>query len=249
MDGRRLKLRVAYDGGAFAGWQIQAQGERTVQGELERAAQNVFKMKVRIYGSGRTDSGVHALNQCAHIDVPPEVTIPARKVTAALNSNMPEAVRVLSCEEADEDFHARFSAKRRKYLYVIFNEEISLPFYSPYSLHIRKALDVDLLNEYAQTLVGKHDFSSFASYKDSNENKVRELFKLRFRRRGSFVLFFVEGNAFLHNMVRIITGTLLDFEKVRRPSKGLVKILHACDRKAAGTTAKPCGLFLRDVLY
>jgi len=204
---RRLKLIVAYDGAPFAGWQSQSHGN-TVQDHLERAFKRVTGGVVRVHGAGRTDAGVHALAQCAHVDV--LKFLPADRWIKALNALLPPAIRVLRCRYVPKDFHARLSAKRKIYRYRIWAAPILPPFEYRRIWHIAQSLDLKILKSTAKHFVGTHDFASFAANRGKPEQStIRTINSVRVRNKGPCITIEFDGDGFLYKMVRLMVGTLV----------------------------------------
>ena len=246
MSNRNLKAVVAYDGTDFCGWQIQNR-ERTVQGVIEQALLKLHDYPIRVRVAGRTDSGVHARGQV--INFVTDSSIPDNRFYKAMNSRLPRDVRVLSTVAEADEFHARYSAKRRIYKYYILQAEYSDPFSRRFCLTVKRDLDIRLLNKYASKLIGVHDFTTFAAKGDQSESRVRALYSAGFYFEGRFIVFRIEGNAFLWKMVRSITGTILELAAEGRPPEYLSDILKLRDREYAGTTAPAKGLTLHRVIY
>ncbi len=243
-----IKITIQYDGQDYAGWQIQPNID-TVQGKIEYAIQKIYGNHIRIYGAGRTDAGVHALGQVASFNLP-MLKMPIERLHYALNYYLPRNIRIIKSEVMDGSFHARFSAKWREYIYVIDNSDVSIPFYSKYTFFYRKhIINTDTINEYAKLLLGEHDFTSFCSAEDENEHKYRCIEKAYSIRKGNLIYIIIKGNAFLHNMVRIIVGTLLELERKKEEYSTMTDILEAKDRTKALVTAPPHGLYFRRVMY
>jgi tRNA pseudouridine38-40 synthase len=204
---RRLKLIVAYDGAPFAGWQSQSH-RNTVQDHIERAFECVTGGVVRVHGAGRTDAGVHAFAQCAHVDV--MKLLPADRWIKALNSLLPFAIRMLRCRYVSEDFHARLSAKGKIYRYMIWNAPILPPFEYRRTWHIAQPLDVEILKSAAKHFVGTHDFASFAANRGKSEpSTIRRINSVRVRQKGPCVTIEFDGNGFLYKMVRLMVGAMV----------------------------------------
>jgi tRNA pseudouridine38-40 synthase len=204
---RRLKLIVAYDGSPFAGWQSQTHG-KTIQDELEAAFQKIIGKRIRVHGAGRTDAGVHALAQCAHVDLP-DKKLSAKEWASALNANLPATIRVLRCQRVSEKFHARYSAKGKLYRYRIWNGAILPPLELGRVWHITTPLDVDLLKAAGKQFVGRHDFASFAANRGKrDEDTVRTIRSVEVRKSGPRVTIDVAGDGFLYKMVRLIAGAM-----------------------------------------
>lgn len=247
MSRRRIRLDLAYDGTAFNGWQVQKKG-RTVQGLIEEALERIHSHPVRLTGSGRTDSGVHARFQPAHFDTD-KLNIEPQKFSIALNSMLPGDVRVIRSYETAPDFHARFQAVERGYRYYILPGRNALPFHRDFCWETRRNHRLDLLNRYAGRLLGQHDFSAFAAAGDASPSKVRIITSASFIPEGDMIVFQLSGNAFLWKMVRSLTGTLLELEKAEAHESRISEILESRDRSQGGTTAPARGLFLDFVRY
>lgn len=244
---RRIALELAYDGTGFAGWQVQ-NNERTVQEELERGIEKVCRTKIRVTGSGRTDSGVHACGQICHFDTEDKGP-PDEKFFLALNRHLPEDLRVLKSCRVEESFHARYKARKREYRYYLLRGQTASPFQRPYCYLRSSTAPIDKLNRYASLLVGTHDFSSFAAEKDENENKVRTVLSSAFYTEGPYTVFRITGRSFLWKMVRTIVGTVLELSDRGAEPEEIRQILYSKNRKSAGATAPARGLFLHRVEY
>ena len=243
---RNLKLTIAYNGHEFFGWQKQ-DGLRTVQGTLEQAFFNLTGENVDIEGSGRTDKGVHALGQVASVKT--ENIMPIKNFKRALNNILPPDVRILKVENAPEDFHARFSAKKKTYCYVVKvgGDADAIDFST--LAHFDYDVDIDKMKQATKLLIGKHDFRGFCSSGTQVNDFVREIFDIKISKKGRVYTFDVCGNGFLYNMVRIIVGTLLDVGRGKIEKENIKKALESGERKYAGTTMPPEGLFLKKVEY
>ena len=205
---QRLKLTIAYDGAAFAGWQSQAH-RNTVQDELERALQKVSGQHVRVHGAGRTDAGVHALAQCAHVDLA-DKRLSIERWKNALNAVLPAAVRILGCQYVSQKFHARFSATAKLYRYRIWAAPVLPPLEFGRAWHISSPLDVDLLKAAGQKFIGRHDFAAFAANRGKKEgDTTRTIRSVRVRRNGPRVTIDVAGDGFLYKMVRLMAGAMV----------------------------------------
>jgi len=243
---RNLKLTIAYDGSNYHGWQVQPNG-MTVQEELEKAAAKFSGQQSRMDGSGRTDAGVHAWGQVASWRYAGE--LPSERIQAAFNSLLPEDIAVRRVEEMRTSFHARKSARAKTYLYTIDNGRVANPLLRNYAWHVRQPLDFNSLQQASRFLVGEHDFLSFKAVDGETATSKRTIIQARWLKRGSYLLFFVKGDGFLKNMVRIIVGTLVDFGRGKyRPLK-MAEIISVRNRTAAGITAPAQGLILRSVDY
>ncbi len=246
MARRNIKVILAYDGTDFCGWQIQ-RSERTVQRVVEEALERLHEHPVRVNAAGRTDSGVHARGQV--ISFESEASVPDDRLVMAMNSRMPRDVRAIAASIVDDDFHARFSARRRIYKYYIQPAGYSDPFTRRYCLTVKRKLDLQRLNGYARKIVGVHDFTTFAAAGDASESMTREVFSSAFHVEGRFVVFRIEGNAFLWRMVRSLVGTMLMCDADEKPPEFFAEILQRRDRGLAGDTAPAKGLSLHRVIY
>ena len=204
---QRLKFTVAYDGAAFAGWQSQLH-RKTVQDELERAFHKIGGAHVRVHGAGRTDARVHALAQCAHVDLP-DGKMSGQRWISALNAILPPTIRVLRGRYVSENFHARFSAKGKLYRYRIWAAPILPPLEFGRAWHISTALDVDLLKAAAKRFVGRHDFAAFAANRGKKgESTIRTIRSVRVRKSGPRIEIEISGDGFLYKMVRLMVGAM-----------------------------------------
>lgn len=246
---RNIKLVVAYDGTAYHGFQEQrGTGLPTIQEELEKQLSGLAGKDVQIYGSGRTDAGVHAQGQVVNFNAQ-GWNIPTQRIPLALNGVLPPDIAVLSAEDAVEDFHARFSAKIKEYRYSIHNHRVPNPMLRRYSYFFPRPLDLEAMREAADYLVGRHDFSSFKAEGTPVKNTVRNLFEISIETRGELVDIIFRGEGFLHHMVRIMTGTFLDVGIHKYPPVMVQEIRDSKDRTRAGATAPPQGLCLMKVTY
>jgi tRNA pseudouridine38-40 synthase len=249
---RNFKVILAYDGSEFSGWQVQPDAA-TVQGALASAIGRITGEKVLPQGSGRTDSGVHALAQVATFVL--QSTIPADNLRTALNDILPASIRVLEVEEAAGGFHARTSARAKTYEYRIYRGAICPPFLARYVWHYPYPLDETAMCGAASLVVGEHDFTSFAAVdpergrEDGNHSNVREILASSWLRRREELVYTVRGSGFLHHMVRNLVGTFLLVGKGTLTPDDTTRILHARNRSAAGATAPATGLFLVEVEY
>ncbi len=240
----RVLILIEYDGTNYAGWQRQ-NNAKTIQEEIEEALFLLTKEKTVIYGAGRTDAGVHAYCQTAHFET--NSNIPPDKFCDALNFHLPKDIRIKKSAVADENFHARYSACSKHYRYVIHNQRTPSAIGRDYAMHVPMCLDIKKMQEAAKKIVGKHDFTSFCTANSAIEDKTREITCLKVEKNADEIYVDVIGNGFLHNMVRIIVGTLIEIGLGKK--KDIEEIFAARDRKMAGPTAKACGLFMMKVLY
>ncbi len=242
-----IKLTISYDGTNYHGWQKQ-KNMVTIQQTLESALEKILNKKIKLTGAGRTDAGVHAIAQIANFKIA-SIKIPVNKLPVALNSILPEDIRVLSGEIVDENFHARKSAKSKTYLYVISNTPVQSPFSAKYSWHIPYKINLKRMQKAAKILRGKHDFKSFMSHGSNPKSTVRNLMEVKIKKKDSQIIFTFEADGFLKQMVRNITGTLVEIGIGKREPEEVIKILNAKDRTKAGICAPAHGLFLLKVNY
>jgi tRNA pseudouridine38-40 synthase len=249
----RLKLIVAYDGAPFAGWQSQASGQG-IQDRLETAFQLICSQRVRVHGAGRTDAGVHALAQCAHVDLPARRYSTDRWVSA-LNGVLPPAIRIMRCRFVSESFHARFSAKGKIYRYRIWNADVLPPLENGRAWQIRNPLDTNAMAAAAEDFCGRHNFASFAANRGTPETDsirtIRTIRSVRVKRAGPCISVEVEGDGFLYKMVRMMVGTLARIG-LGEASPGEIKARLKTPRRVIrqGRNAAPAsGLFLVRVRY
>jgi tRNA pseudouridine38-40 synthase len=243
----RYKVTVEYDGGGFVGWQRQANGP-SVQAALEEAVFRFSGERVLVEGAGRTDAGVHALGQVAHFDLVKDTT--ADTVMKAVNFHLkPAPVAVLAAEAVAADFHARFSATGRAYLYRIVNRTAPLALDRGRAWFVPQPLDAEAMHAAAQVLIGRHDFTSFRASECQAKSPVKTLDRLEVARRGVCIELRAEARSFLHHQVRNFTGSLKLVGEGRWTADDLRRALEARNRTAAGPTAPACGLFLTAVSY
>lgn len=246
---RNFKLTLEYDGTGFNGWQLQSQGERTIQGEIQKVLLQVFKQKVVVFASGRTDAGVHALGQVINFKVRSRMS--PRDVQNALKAFLPSDIVVNHSEEVGPDFHAQYSAKGKTYRYTILNRSYPSAKERNFCHFYPHKLNVSRMRREAKTLVGKHDFKSFeaADRERAAHSTVRKIKRIDIRKKDHWITVDIEADGFLYKMVRNIIGTLLDAGSNRLPDGGVKGILKQKDRCRAGETAEPQGLCLVEVKY
>ncbi len=242
----RVKLTVAYDGTNYHGWQLQDNGI-TIEEVLNRELSDLLKEDIKVTGASRTDAGVHATGNVAVFDT--ETRIPAEKISFALNTRLPEDIKIQeSCQVAD-DFHPRFCDTIKTYEYRIWNSRFPNPVARLYSKFVYYDIDVRKMEEGAKYLIGEHDFKSFCSAGSQVESTVRNVTDISFRREGDMIVMSIKGYGFLYNMVRIIMGTLLQCGTGLCEPDNVKDILEAKDRSKAGPTAEACGLMLKGIEY
>ena len=241
------KLTIQYDGTRYDGWQRQGNTDNTLQGRLEGVLSRMAGSPVEIQGAGRTDAGVHARGQVASVHLPQP--FPPQEIMDYVNHYLPEDIAVVGVEEVEERFHARLSAKGKEYRYHIRMGRVPDVFARKYCYRVEDPLDVEAMRQAAQALEGRHDFRSFCGNRRFKKSTVREIFHIGVEACGNNLTLIYRGNGFLYNMVRILTGTLLEVGLGQRPPESMGEILAARDRSAAGKTAPAQGLVLEEVFY
>jgi len=241
-----IKLVIQYDGTEYSGWQKQ-QNAKSIQESIEDAIFRVTGEKVNLIGAGRTDKGVHAQGQVANFTTASK--IPGDKFKYAINSNLPEDIRIIESEVVDDSFHSRYDATGKKYTYTIFNGEIVNPLYRRYSYHVPYELNFEDMNKAAKHFLGTHDFSAFMASNSSVKSTVRTLYDVNLEKDRDLIFISIKGNGFLYNMVRIIVGTLVEVGMRKLDPSSILEIIESKDRKKAGHTAPAKGLCLEKVYY
>ncbi|GGD67245.1 tRNA pseudouridine(38-40) synthase TruA [Lacimicrobium alkaliphilum] len=242
----RIALGVEYDGSGYYGWQRQRE-VNSIQQELETALSRIADETIELQCAGRTDAGVHATGQVVHFDVDAER--PIRAWTMGMNANLPDNIAVKWAQEVTEDFHARFSATARRYRYIIYNHAHRPGILRQGVTHYHRPLDVDRMQQAAKCLSGEHDFSAFRASICQSKSPFRRVSHVQIWRQGDYVILEIKANAFLHHMVRNITGSLLEIGSSRKPVEWMGQLLEGKDRSKAAATAKPNGLYLVEVTY
>lgn len=240
------KLVIQYDGTNYAGWQMQDNAE-TIQNRICNSAETILRKPINLIGSGRTDSGVHAIGQVANFTF--EDSIDINKFKHSLNGILPQDISVIDCEEVNENFHSRFDAKKRSYLYFMRNYKS--PFFQNYSHFLNTIDEIDLgkLNYLSKSIKGEHDFTSFCKKNSDVENKICNLFDIHWYRKRGFLIFYVEANRFLQGMVKTLVGTLIKLAAKNYSENLLKEIIDAKEREAASEAFPSKGLFLYKVKY
>ena len=245
-DTRRIRMILEYDGTNYAGWQRQ-ENALAVQQAVEEAWARLTGERLVMTGSSRTDSGVHALGQNIHFDTASR--IPAEKIAFALNTVLPEDIRVRASMQVDEGFHARFGATGKVYCYRFYNARHDCAIGRLTSAHVPLPLDTVRMQREADALVGRHDFAAFAAAGSIVRDTVRTVYRVKVVRAGEWVTIYVHGDGFLYNMVRILTGTLLEVGTGKREEGAIARALESRSRLDLGMTAPAKGLTLMEVFY
>ena len=237
-------LLIQYDGTNYAGWQIQ-ENSSTVQQKISDSIEIIIKEKVNLIGSGRTDAGVHALGQIANFRTGNEIDV--YKFKHSLNAILPPDISIIKMEKVPLEFHSRFDAKKRSYIYLICKRKS--PFYKKYSYFYHGELNCNSLNELSSAVIGEKDFTSFAKQNTETKNKICNIYDAYWKEWNSLVIFKIEADRFLHGMVRTIAGTLLRAMKENRGVEYIREVIAAKDRRTAGEAVPAKGLFLYKVKY
>ncbi len=243
---RNFKVRMAYCGTRYHGYQIQNNAV-TIQEIVERCVGKVLNERVSIQGCSRTDTGVHARDYCFSVQT--NSAISTRGFVRGVNGELPSDISILSCEEVAEEFHARFCCCGKEYLYLIHNSESKNPFLEHLAYHYRRPFATERVQEAAQYFVGTHDFRAFCSNCADAANTVRTIHDFTIKQNGEQIQLLVRGDGFLYNMVRIMVGTLFSVNEGRILASDIAEILASRDRTRAGRTALPHGLYLNRVFY
>ena len=245
----RYKLVIAYDGSGYSGWQVQP-NNMTVQEKVSESLEKILQEKISLVGSGRTDSGVHALGQVAHFSAKKPIDV--KNLLYSLNSLLPDDILILSIEEALDSFHSQKSAIKKTYQYHFHLSRISNPFFQDFIWQVAYNLNIDNMQKAAQYILGEHDFRAFANQSDQGScarNPVREIQSAFFEFQDPFLFFEISANGFFYKMVRNIVGTLIDIGRGKLKVEEMQTILRSCDRSKASPAAPPQGLYLHSVQY
>jgi len=243
---KNIQLLISYRGTEYCGWQIQPNGI-TVQEVITTAIAELTGEVVNLIGSGRTDARVHALGQCANFFT--ESTIPPEQFFRAINTKLPVDIRILSSKECDMDFHSRYNANGKCYLYKIYESNVGSPFKSDLAFQVNQSLDWDAMEEAAGYFIGEHDFKAFMASGSSVKTTVRRIERISFEKKNDLYEMTFKGNGFLYNMVRIMVGTLYEVGSHRLTPRSISGIIQGMDRSKAGITAPAQGLYLKEVFY
>ena len=243
---RNIKLTIEYDGKCYNGWQKQPD-KLNIQGEIEKAIYNITREEVDLIGSGRTDAGVHALGQVANFKT--NSTLPIEKLALAINSQLKSSIVIKKAEEVDERFHSRYTAKQKTYRYIINNSKCGTAIYRNLEYSYPFKLDAEKMKQASKYFEGEHDFKAFKSSGTSSKNSVRTIYKAIVKQEGEKIIIELTGNGFLYNMVRIISGTLLDVGLGKIQPEEIPEMIESKDRQRAGKTLPAHGLYLVEVKY
>jgi len=240
-------LTIQYDGGRYKGWQRLGNGENTVQGRIEKVLSELVGKEIEIIGCSRTDAGVHALAQIANFKTNENLT--EAEIKNYLNKHLPEDISIMDVRLVSENFHARYNAKDKTYLYKIWNEEYTNPFIRKYSMHVEKKLNISRMKKACEYFTGEHDFTAFTNAKSKTKTMVREIYSIDIEESAGLIQIRMRGNGFLHNMVRRITGTLIKVGLGEEEAENIQTIMNSKERKQAGYIADACGLYLEKIEF
>lgn len=244
---RNIKMTIKYDGSRYKGFQRLKDNDMTIQGKIEDVLSKMVNEKIEIIGSGRTDMGVHAYGQVANFKTNSNLSI--EKMQSYLYEYLPEDIVITNIEEVNERFHSRYNAKSKVYLYKIYNNKFHDPFLRKHTTHIPKKLDIELMKDASKYFIGEHDFTSFASSKSKKKSNVRTIYSINITQNNDLVEIYFEGNGFLYNMVRIMTGALIDVGHKKITPEDIKVMLKQKNRSKASDTAPAKGLYLYKVNY
>ncbi len=243
---QKYLIKISFDGTDYHGWQVQP-NNITIQESLQNAMMKLYGVTPDVTGCSRTDAGVHAEEFYCHFSL--DNDIPDNGIVMGLNSVLKEDIRVINCEHIDDDFHCRYAAKRKTYVYKIDNRKTTDPFMSRYSYHYKGLLDLSKMNKFCESIIGVHDFEGFSSSNRSVKDTVREIFECKIMEKEGILTFSVTGNGFLYNMVRILVGTAIEVGNGRLSVDVANQIFNTKNRALGGFTAPAKGLFLKHVEF
>jgi tRNA pseudouridine38-40 synthase len=244
---RNIKIVIEYDGTKYKGWQRLGDSDNTIQHKIEAVLSKMAEENIEITASGRTDAGVHATNQVANFRT--ESTMPDHKMRSYCYEYLPEDIVVKTVEEVDLNFHARYNAKAKKYVYNICNNKAHNVFTRKYDYHVIQPLNIEKMRKASEILIGEHDFQSFTTLKSKKKSTVRDIYTINIVNEDGNIEISVQGNGFMKNMVRLIVGTLVEVGIGEKSVDEIGVILEKKERKYAGHIAPAKGLFLEEVNY
>ena len=243
---RNIKLIIEYDGSCYGGWQKQ-KNNKTIQEEIEKAIKKVTGEIIEVFGSSRTDAGVHAKGMVANFKT--ESNIPEDKYREAINSKLPDDIAIIKSEEVDGEFHSRYCSKGKMYSYTIINRYEKVAIGNKYIYQVREELDIDAMKKACHYFIGLHDFKAFKTSGSSVKTSVRTIEKLYIDKSKDKIKIYITADGFLYNMVRIIVGTLVEVGKGKMQPEDIKRIIESQDRTEAGPCVPPNGLILEEVYY
>ena len=246
----RIKLKIEYDGTEYVGWQAQRNGV-SIQGEIEESLKQIFNQEIKLYVAGRTDAGVHALSQVAHFDIE-NLSIETDKIFKALNfflKKKKNKITILESKIANKNFHSRFSVRKKYYLYQVFNRETQSYIQENKVWFIPQKINIERMKNASKFFLGKNDLNAFRSIDCQAKSSIRTIDEIKIKKESDFIKLRISGKSFLHNQVRIMVGTLIQVGKEILKETDIKRIIQSKDRKNAGPTAPPSGLYLERILY
>lgn len=241
------RLTIQYDGGRYKGWQRLGSGENTIQEKIEHVVSEMTGKPTEITGCSRTDAGVHALEQIANFKT--EIPFSNTQIQDYLNRYLPQDISIRSVKEVPEQFHARYHAKDKTYLYKIWNREYSNPFMRKYSMQVKEVLNVTAMKQAALFFIGEHDFTAFSNAKSKKKSMIKEIYSIDIREQEGFIDIRIRGNGFLYNMVRWMVGTLIEAGLGNIKPADVTDIIESRERNRTGNLAEAGGLYLEKVSY
>tara|TARA_B100000287_G_scaffold98947_1_gene91005 strand:+ start:1132 stop:1878 length:747 start_codon:yes stop_codon:yes gene_type:complete len=246
----RIKLKIEYDGTEYVGWQAQRNGV-SIQGEIEESLKQIFNQEIKLYVAGRTDAGVHALGQVAHFDIE-NLSIETDKIFKALNfflKKKKNKITILESKIVNKNFHSRFSVRKKYYLYQVFNRETQSYIQENKVWFIPQKINIERMKNASKFFLGKNDLNAFRSIDCQAKSSIRTIDEIKIKKESDFIKLRISGKSFLHNQVRIMVGTLIQVGKEILKETDIKRIIQSKDRKNAGPTAPPSGLYLERILY
>ena len=246
----RIKLKIEYDGTEYVGWQAQRNGV-SIQGEIEESLKQIFNQEIKLYVAGRTDAGVHALGQVAHFDIE-NLSIETDKIFKALNfflKKKKNKITILESKIVNKNFHSRFSVRKKYYLYQVFNRETQSYIQENKVWFIPQKINIERMKNASKFFLGKNDLNAFRSIDCQAKSSIRTIDEIKIKKESDFIKLRISGKSFLHNQVRIMVGTLIQIGKEILKETDIKRIIQSKDRKNAGPTAPPSGLYLERILY
>ena len=246
----RIKLKIEYDGTKYVGWQAQRNGI-SIQGEIEDSLKKIFNQEIKLYVAGRTDAGVHALSQVAHFDIE-KLSIESEKIFRALNfflKKKKNKITILESKIVDKNFHSRFSAKKKYYLYQILNRNTQSYIHENKVWFMPQKINIERMKNASEYFLGKNDLNAFRSIDCQAKSSIRTINEIKIKKKSDFIKLRISGKSFLHNQVRIMVGTLIEVGKEVLKETDIKRIIQSKDRKNAGPTAPPSGLYLEKIIY
>lgn len=243
---RNIKLKVAYDGTKYHGWQKQP-GLVTVESVLEKAVENTTKEKIKLFSAGRTDKGVHAMGQV--VNFYSNMSIDLGNLPRVVNFHLPKDISVVEAKVVKEKFHSRYDAVEKKYRYIIYNSRYRNPIFENRAYHVPYPLNIDKMREALKVLIGEHDFNAFMGRHAIVKDCIRTINRINIKKSGDFIIIDFKGKSFLKNMIRIIVGTAVEIGREKRPVTDMKEALVSKKRLLAGHTAPACGLYLMDIKF